>query len=454
LGGASEIHRPRLCLETEPKYNSQYLSFSTNEMDSWMNRLQALTMTLAVAMVGLGLGCRPKSKPTSEKQKPARVDTYPNETDVYRVTLTPQAEQRLQIRTERAKLQSVARTRDLGGLILIPDGQRIPVTAPLAGTLSSVRSAPQLIPGTSVSAHQQLFELTPIMRPDLEAPGVAERVQMANANAMLISAQVQAAGDTEQAKAQVEGAKINFERARKLLADRAGSQRDVDNTEVALNVAMRALEAASQRKAMLDKVSLEINTGKVPIVSITAPTDGTIQTVMARVGQVVSIGAPLLEIVDLRHLWIRVPVYAGQLHEIDILAATSMTDLSQRFEQVPIVPVPAPPTADPISASIDIYYQLDNCEGRFHPGERVSVKVPLKGEAESLVIPRASVIRDIHGIAWVYIKTGEHEFRRERVEVRFTTKELSILQAGLSEGTEVVVDGAAELFGTEFGTGK
>lgn len=410
----------------------------------------ALTITFLVLI----LGCRPEPKATTEKTKPAKVDLYPNETDIYRVTLTPQAEQRLQIRTEKAMLQSVPRTRALGGQILIPDGQRIPVTAPLAGTLAIAPSSQPLIPGTSVSANQALFALTPIMRPDLEVPGAAERVQMANAQAMIISAKIQADGDSQQAKAQVDGAKINFDRARKLLADRAGSQRDVDNAEVALNIATRALDAATQRKELLHKLSVDMDTGHAPIVNITAPTDGTIQTILARAGQVVSIGAPLLEIVDLHRLWVRVPIYAGQVHEIDVEATASMTDLSQQHEQVMIAPVAAPPTADPIASSIDLYYQLDNAERCFHPGERVSVNVPQKGEIESLVVPRTAIVRDIHGVAWVYVKSAEHEFHRERVNIRFTTKELAILASGPRVGEEVVVAGTAELFGTEFGAGK
>ena len=78
----------------------------------------------------------------------------------------------------------------------------------------------------------------------------------------------------------------------------------------------------------------------------------------------------------------------------------------------------------------------------------------MKVAAESLVVPRAAVLRDIHGIGWVYIKSGEHQFERARVTVQFNTEELAVLRHGPQPGTPVVVDGAAELFGTEFGAGK
>jgi membrane fusion protein, heavy metal efflux system len=105
-------------------------------------------------------------------------------------------------------------------------------------------------------------------------------------------------------------------------------------------------------------------------------------------------------------------------------------------------------------ATVDLFYELPNPDGRFRPGERVEVVLPLAGETQSLVVPRAAILRDIHGVAWVYTNSAEHTFERHRVEVHFTTKELSILSRGPAAGTLVVVDGAAELFGTEFGAGK
>ena len=80
--------------------------------------------------------------------------------------------------------------------------------------------------------------------------------------------------------------------------------------------------------------------------------------------------------------------------------------------------------------------------------------MPLRGETQSLVVPRAAILRDIHGNAWVYVNSASHEFRRHRVEVEFTTSELAVLSQGPEVGTPVVVDGVAELFGTEFGAGK
>jgi len=148
------------------------------------------------------------------------------------------------------------------------------------------------------------------------------------------------------------------------------------------------------------------------------------------------------------------PVYAGLVNQIDTTMNAAVSGLSSSVDSMPAKPIPAPPTATALSASVDLYYQVDNSKSTFRPGERVTVRVPLKGDTESLVVPRAAVLRDIYGTGWVYVKSGENEFRRERVAVTFTTDELAVLSLGPKVGTDVVVDGAAELFGTEFGAGK
>lgn len=425
-------------------------------MATVMRRPQIFLVALTSIMTfGFSAGCSKTEKPqTAKSEKPATIEAHPSEQDIYRITLTPKAEERLQISTVPAEKRAMPRTRSLGGDLMIPDGRRIPVTAPLTGTLLQAGDAAPAVAGQQVSVNQTLFSLTPMLPPEREVPNAAERVQMANARATLVSSQIQAEGDMQQATAQVEAAKIALTRSQQLLEDKAGSRRQVDEAEAALNIATQALKAAAERKALLDQLTLNEKTGEAPVIPIRAPNDGIIQTISARVGQVVNAGTPLFEIVNLQKMWIRVPVYAGLADEIDLTASAQVSGLSRSTESVPARPISAPPTANALSASVDLYYEVDNMNSRFRPGERVTAHVPLKGETESLVVPRAAVLRDIYGTGWVYVKSGEHEFRRQRVAVTFTTDELAVLSLGPETGAAVVVNGAAELFGTEFGAGK
>ena len=117
-------------------------------------------------------------------------------------------------------------------------------------------------------------------------------------------------------------------------------------------------------------------------------------------------------------------------------------------------PVQAPPSADALSTTGDLFFEIDNRDGSLRPGQRVGAALSLRGQQESLVIPSQAVLYDIFGGTWVYVRMEPQSFERRRVLVRYTEADRAILAEGPAEGAEIVLDGAAELFGTEFGAGK
>lgn len=368
--------------------------------------------------------------------------------------LTPKAEERLQISTVPVERKAVPRTRTVGGIVTIRDGARLLVSAPLTGTLLAPTDDAVPAAGQTVRSAQTVFQLLPLLSPEREVPTAAERVAMASAQASLVSSRIIADGDAGQAEARVEAAGVALARAKKLLSDNAGSQRDVDEAQARLDIARTGLDAAQSRKELLDKLTLEIDPRQLKAVPVSAPQNGLLRAVSASVDQTVVAGAPLFEVVSLKTMWVRVPVYSSLRDQLDHSQAALVRDLGKAAADVSVDPVAAPPSADPLAATVDLFYELPNADGRFKPGERVEITLPLTGEEESLVIPRAAILRDIHGVAWVYVNSGEHTFERRRVEIQFTTEDFSVLSRGPNVGTEIVVDGAAELFGTEFGAGK
>jgi hypothetical protein len=77
----------------------------------------------------------------------------------------------------------------------------------------------------------------------------------------------------------------------------------------------------------------------------------------------------------------------------------------------------------------------------------------MQGRKQDLVVPFKAVLYDIHGGAWVYEEVAPHVYARKRVAVEFVDGDEAILAAGPHAGARIVTDGAAELFGTEFGVG-
>jgi multidrug efflux pump subunit AcrA (membrane-fusion protein) len=175
-------------------------------------------------------------------------------------------------------------------------------------------------------------------------------------------------------------------------------------------------------------------------------------------GQAVAAGAALAEIIRLDRLWIRVPVYAGQVREIarDLEATVHSLSTSDRAAPVLVArPVRAPPSANPDAASVDLFYEVRGAIGSLRPGERLSVTLPRADRSErALAVPLEAVLYDMEGGTWIYLRTDSLTFVRRRVEVTRVVGGRAVVGRGVEPGALVVTAGAVELFGTEFGVGK
>ena len=103
---------------------------------------------------------------------------------------------------------------------------------------------------------------------------------------------------------------------------------------------------------------------------------------------------------------------------------------------------------------MDWFYEVANPDHILRLGQRVAVWLPMQGEEESLVVPWAAILHDVHGGQWVYEATAPQTYVRRRVQVARVAGHDAVLAVGPKPGVKVVTDGAAELFGTEFGPGK
>lgn len=73
--------------------------------------------------------------------------------------------------------------------------------------------------------------------------------------------------------------------------------------------------------------------------------------------------------------------------------------------------------------------------------------------AERLVVPYSSIIYDADGGTWTYTNPEPLVFERAAISVDSIEGDRVLLLEGPPAGTPVVVVGAAELFGAEFGVG-
>lgn len=265
-----------------------------------------------------------------------------------------------------------------------------------------VVAATRLYAGEVVLAGKQT--LSPLVGGTLE-----ERLRLAEQQAV-------ADGQVAKAQAQAELSRLAAERAGKMLTAEAGSQRALEEARAALMSAEAELRTARVKRELLGS---------------------------AGTGSDHSGGK-----------WVRVAVFSGEAGRVAKGEPAAVRGLESGAKPVAAPPVSGPATADARTATIDLYYALPE-SAPWRAGERIAVELTLaEGRAESLTVPFSAVLHDIHGGEWVYVQTAPRTYARRRVQVARVAGPDAVLASGPAIGTAVVTDGAAELFGTEFMTGK
>ena len=309
-------------------------------------------------------GCGEKA--TKPPAPPAHAETIAHESELLKLTLTPQAQQRLGIAMARVGGGSASATREVAGEIVVP-----PISA-------------NGVPVNSTTNLQQIGSQ-------------------------------QAAADAELARATAQArlARIALDRAESLVREAAGSVRARDEAAAAMAAAQAALGAARQQRRLLGPAVAAL--GSQPV------------------------------------LWVRASVFGSDMGDVRRAASATVRTLGDGGAPRAARPVQAPPSANTVAGTVDLYYAIDNRDRAFRVGQRVAVDLPLAGQTEGLSVPSAAILRDIHGGEWVYQRTAPDTFVRQRVEVASESGGRALLARGLTAGAHVVTDGAAELFGTEFG---
>ncbi|MSU48703.1 MAG: hypothetical protein EXS37_06340 [Opitutus sp.] len=299
--------------------------------------------------------------------------TLTKETDLTTITLKPEAEQRLRLKTVPVVRRAMPATRLFAGEVVRPLAVGGMKVAPvLGGTLD-------------------------------------ETLRVADAQAV-------ADGRVSAAQVQLEAATVAADRAQKILEAEAGSARSVDDTKAAVALAGAALATARAQRALL--------------------------------------GAPLQAGDGAGPMWVRAAIYSGEATLLDAQAGVTIRALGNATTVHPAAPVAGPATANAATSTVDWYYEI-SAAPVLRPGERVAVEIPLRENAtERLVVPFNAVLHDIHGGQWVYEAIAPHVYTRRRVQVSRLAGGDAVLASGPAVGASIVTDGAAELFGTEFMTGK
>jgi len=366
------------------------------------------------------------------------VQQISNELELASVTLTPQAEKRLGVSVVPARKQAVAERRPYPGVVVVPPENLAVLLAPVAGVVTSARP---LAVGARVTRGEALLSLAPLLVEN-HVLGPAQQDALRVSRLTLLQSADAIQTRINNARVELEASRVDLRRAEQLFQQQVGSRKRVDEARARAELAQQNLRSAERERQTVTRVTQEAVARPASAVTAVAPLTGLLSKVQVASGQSVSAGQPLLEVTDLSRLWVRVRVPQGEVRTIE-RSEPALIDGRQARS------VPGPRTGDQLTATQDLYYQVQ--DSALNPDQRVEVSLPLKGAGQRLVVPSASVLYDVYGGAWVYVRTAPQSYRRNRVQVDYAEDGRAILSRGPDPGAPVVVHGAAELFGIEFG---
>lgn len=351
-------------------------------------------------------------------------------TESRKVSFTDSAEEKIRIGVFPVREVLRNKTLSIAGELVPAPGRSVTVTAAFTGTIRKSSRSYQI--GQRVEKDEVVFLLVPTagVQRDLKTTLTAE---------------------LDSASARFESAKQQLTRAKVLFEGKATSKKSLELAEQEYNQA-KALHIAAEKR--LKDSDLKPFDADVEL-TIKAPIGGVLRQLPIVDGQTVGGGTVLFEIVDLDSLWLKVPVYAGYADTLKDISTISIKQLGSQYRVQDARLVTGPPTADPLTFTVDLYFEISNRDYSYKPGEKLVASIPLKTEEDKVLsVPRSAVIYDTYGSEWVYVASGGNSFLRQRIETWEITDTTAYIKRGLHLGQSVVESGAAELFGSEEGMGE
>lgn len=169
------------------------------------------------------------------------------------------------------------------------------------------------------------------------------------------------------------------------------------------------------------------------------------------------------EITDPSTVWVQIRLSESDLSSVDRNQAVRVRLIKDDGEDDDEADLSGEPDdeADDVDGEEDdlaehsLYYMVDNTNQSLKPGQGVLVELPIGAAAlQRQIIPYAAVVYGLQGESWVYTNPEPRVYIRQPVVIDYIEGDNVYLSQGLPAGTQVVVVGAAELYGAETGVSK
>lgn len=236
------------------------------------------------------------------------------------------------------------------------------------------------------------------------------------------------------AKANYDKAKQDFERSEELAKQKVISQKDFldvklryDNAQTVFNTIAKNYSAAGQ--------------------GINSPISGYVKNIFVSEGQYVAAGTPLATISQNKKLMLEANVSQKHFAKISAITGanfkTSGSDEVFSTQKMNGRVISYGKSITPNSPFIPITFEIDN-SGTIIPGSIADVYLISSPIPDVLVVPRSSLVEE-QGNFFVYVQTGGESFLKREVQLGASDGVNLQVLSGIAEGERVVTKGAYQI---------
>jgi cobalt-zinc-cadmium efflux system membrane fusion protein len=247
-------------------------------------------------------------------------------------------------------------------------------------------------------------------------------------------------------KVQVDLRQANFERTQKLYDEQIVSERRLMEDQAQYFEAQAINQHVTEKLQNMGLLKKDLNellhshTMEGHRYIIKSPLNGTISEQTVVLGQGVSTGDHLFEVVDIRQVWVfaNLPIEQAQRFK----EGDRGTILAKGREPIEAPLVYIAPVADKATLTIQLRFDVDNRQGLLKPNEYVEVRLE-EGSSSILAIPvTASTL--VEGVRGVFVKHN-NDYRFTPVKLGQESDGWIEVTEGLTTGDEVVIEGVFDL---------
>lgn len=206
------------------------------------------------------------------------------------ITLSPASQQSIHLETATPLYRLVNSELNVNGVLDVPPDQKLTWSLPYGGKISHI----PLINGMKVKKGSLLFEM--------EDPAFIEMQEQYLKN-----------------KADLEVARMNFERQETLAKEKVSAQKELEDARNLLTRTEASYIASSEKLRLLNYNPSEIEAGNLSAKArFYADKDYWVKQVYVNLGSFVQAGSPIIDLLDLSHLHLELKVFEKDLLQLEI----------------------------------------------------------------------------------------------------------------------------------------